>query len=471
MNRRLPIIVLLIAICLLIALPTVAQDADGVTLTESSVTWQTIAYELNDDNSMVFDSVDPETIIEHTFTTYILENEYLRVTLIPEYGARILSIIYKPTGHEQLYQNPLGTPFGVYEGNFLYDWLMVYGGIFPTFPTAEHGKTWLLPWDMEIVTETPETVSIRMSFVDDVDFRPAPQRFRGRPSFMEMDFTVTLHAGQAALDTEIAIRNPTDRVARYEYWTCVTFAPGTVPGDTRLTGNSEIIAPVDLVKMPPWWPDTTAQEVATDTRDVYEFDALRLFENWPDQGIAYAYPNLGDVNFWGVINQDNAEGLIRISDNDVSLGMKMWTWGERSLNLTEEDYPYFPDRPYIELWAGVSPEFFTSARLEQGDEIRFTERYVPTVDLTNVTHAADSALVDFHIGETYNAVLSVINTQPERPLTAIITADGTTIAEAVVSGTDGAVTLDTPIPADAGIMFALIDPDGQTVLDGTFIIP
>ncbi len=26
-------------------------------------------------------------------------------------------------------------------GNFYYDWLMVYGGIFPTFPDPEHGRS------------------------------------------------------------------------------------------------------------------------------------------------------------------------------------------------------------------------------------------------------------------------------------------------------------------------------------------
>ena len=51
--------------------------------------------------------------------------------LLPEFGGRILSIIYKPTGHEQLYRTEVGVPYGMGGGNFYYDWLMVYGGIFP----------------------------------------------------------------------------------------------------------------------------------------------------------------------------------------------------------------------------------------------------------------------------------------------------------------------------------------------------
>ena len=72
----------------------------------------------------------------------MLENRYLKVTLVPEFGGRILSIIYKLTGHEQLYRNEVGVPYGINANNFYYDWLMVYGGIFPTFPmpsTARRG--------------------------------------------------------------------------------------------------------------------------------------------------------------------------------------------------------------------------------------------------------------------------------------------------------------------------------------------
>ncbi len=58
---------------------------------------------------------------------------------------RIISMIYKPTGHEQLYQNPVGTPYGPRWDAFYYDWLMVWGGIFPTFPEAEHGKSLVPP--------------------------------------------------------------------------------------------------------------------------------------------------------------------------------------------------------------------------------------------------------------------------------------------------------------------------------------
>ena len=44
-------------------------------------------------------------------------------------------------------------------------------------------------------------------------------------------------------------------------------------------------------------------------------------------GIAYAAPDMEAANFWGVMNHDNEEGIIRIADNKVIWGLKMWTWG------------------------------------------------------------------------------------------------------------------------------------------------
>src|SRR5207247_4784459 len=119
----------------------------------STVTWSTVKYATDAENGLVSGSLDEKTIVDRTFKTYVLENRYLRVTLVPEFGGRILSIIYKPTGHEQLYRTQVGVPFGIESGNFYYGWLMVYGGIFPTLPDAEHGKTWLKPWNFAVAQQ------------------------------------------------------------------------------------------------------------------------------------------------------------------------------------------------------------------------------------------------------------------------------------------------------------------------------
>src|SRR2546430_12055682 len=127
--------------------------SDSVSITESTISWSTVKYATSAENGFVGGSLDKKTIVDRTFKTRVLENRYLKVTLVPEFGGRILSIIYKPTGHEQLYRNEVGVPYGINASNFYYDWLMVYGGIFPTFPDPEHGRAWPKPWDLKDVKE------------------------------------------------------------------------------------------------------------------------------------------------------------------------------------------------------------------------------------------------------------------------------------------------------------------------------
>src|SRR5438445_2480405 len=126
------------------ALDAVADAAspvpDRVSLSESTISWSTVKYATSAENGFVSGSLDKKTIVDRMFKTHVLENRYLKVTLVSEFGGRILSIIYKPTGHEQLYRTEVGVPYGMKAGNFYYDWLMVYGGMFPTFPDVEHGK-------------------------------------------------------------------------------------------------------------------------------------------------------------------------------------------------------------------------------------------------------------------------------------------------------------------------------------------
>jgi len=451
----------LVALLLLGIVPLNGQTEGEVTLTETTITWETVEYTRDDDGAIVAGSLNTNDVIERTFTAYILENEYVQATLIPEYGGRIISLIDKMTGYEHLYQNPLGLPYGIGDGNFYYDWLMVYGGIFPTFPAPEHGKAWFMPWSFDVVEETSDEITVRMAFTDDLTFNAAPGRFDPAATMLEAEFFVSLKAGHRALDTTITLYNPTEDTVRYEYWTCVTLAPGTDADNTAATLATEIIAPVDEIKMPPWWPRTTAQEIATGAADVYTFDALRQFENWADMGIAYAYPTMNGANFWGAINQENQEGLIRIADNTVTPGLKIWTWGAESASLPADIYAFNERRPYVELWAGVTPEFFTPAFLLGGETLTIEELYAITSGLTNVTHASDDVLANMYTSSD-EVVLHVIGIQPDRTMQIAISIDG----EVVHETTDTLISL--PLPdAASSVDFAVTNGEGATLLEGS----
>jgi hypothetical protein len=397
------------------ALHAAPPAPDKVSLSESTIAWSTVKYATDAENGFVSGSLDKTTIVDRTFRTHVLENLYLKVTLVPEFGGRILSIIYKPTGHEQLYRTEVGVPYGMKAGNFYYDWLMVYGGIFPTFPDPEHGRTWLKPWDFEIVKESADEVTVAMSLKDDFAYSAAPRAFRRGSTGIEATYHVTLKAGRAALDTRMVLKNPGDTAIPYEYWTCTTLAPGSDPKSPRTTGGAEIIAPIQAYSTPRWSANLSEGDESLGSGRS-RFERLRYFRNWPTMGIAYAAPDMQGGNFWGVINHDNDEGIIRIADNRVTRGLKMWTWGFPSFT-NEADARKDPNeaQPYVELWAGVSDQFFHRAEFPARGEVSIPETYSPTVGMTSVTHANENILINLSAGAS-GVNLQFFSLEPAAPL-------------------------------------------------------
>jgi Domain of unknown function (DUF5107) len=392
-----------------------SPEPDSVSLSEQTTRWSTVKYATDAENGFVSGSLDTNTIVDRTLRTRVLENRYLKVTLLPEFGGRILSILYKPTGHEQLYRTEVGVPYGMQGGTFYYDWMMVLGGIFPTFPDAEHGKTWLKPWDFKVVKESAGEVTVSMSLKDDFAYSAAPRRFRPGSTGIEATTYVTLKADRAALDVRVVLKNPQDRAIDYEYWTCTTLAPGSDSKRPRATGGAEIIAPIKAYSTPHWSANLADGDESLGAGQ-HRFEKLRYFRNWPTMGIAYAAPDMGDGNFWGVINHDNEEGIIRIADNTLTPGLKMWTWGFPSFtNETDARRDPSPGQPYVELWAGVSDQFFHSANFPPLGEVSIAETYSPTVGMSNVTHANENILINL-AAEGARVTLQFFSIEPATPL-------------------------------------------------------
>ncbi|MDO5712873.1 MAG: DUF5107 domain-containing protein [Tissierellia bacterium] len=87
---------------------------------------------------------------------YVLENKYLQVDILKDFGAKILSIVDKKDGEEFLFQSQssyqvpkLGDDFSKYDTSGIDD-------CFPTIDSCEikginypdHGSLWSIPWEM-----------------------------------------------------------------------------------------------------------------------------------------------------------------------------------------------------------------------------------------------------------------------------------------------------------------------------------
>ena len=165
-------------------------------------------------------------------------------------------------------------------------------------------------------------------------------------------------------------------------------------------------------------------------------------------GIAYASPDLQGGNFWGVINHDNEEGIIRIADNKVTRGLKMWTWGFPSFT-NQGDARKEPNeaQPYVELWAGVSDQFFHSARFPARGEVSVPEIYTPTVGMSDVTQANDNILINFS-ADASQAQLQFFSIEPDTPLRVTLKRGDTILFDnAVTTDPQNGNRVSAPLPA------------------------
>jgi hypothetical protein len=328
-----------------------------VALRDTTIVWQHHRFDLNADGSMNTFSTSDSDIQEVTFSgAKVIENELIKLVLIPEYGGRVLSFVYKPTGHEYLYQSKVGSAYGIGEGNFYYNWLMVYGGIFATFPEPEHGKTWFIPWEYSVIKSNPDTVTVRMSYTDNTSYSRAPGGFNNGITDITCQVDVSVYSNSSLWDFDVKLVNNKATSVNYEYWTCTTLTPGSEIGDTGSPLNSEIVIPVDQY-FAGWSPSAWIGGINA----TYNMEDIDYLFEWDDMGIAYAENFNGE--YWGVLNHDNNEGVFRISDNQETKGLKLWTWGKNNIDNNLNDYSNGGADNYIELWAGVSDAFFRDATL------------------------------------------------------------------------------------------------------------
>ena len=141
----------------------------------------------------------------------ILENEKIRTVLMPEFGARILSIIYKPTETEFVWHNPkVPVMKPTYQPEF-----EDMSGLFDCVPTCENCtlKKWKLPMYGEVASEPwrivrtekkPRAVTVKLQ--RKLDIYP-----------LIINKSLTLKKNEPVLELNYKLTNLSDEQLEYHY--------------------------------------------------------------------------------------------------------------------------------------------------------------------------------------------------------------------------------------------------------------
>jgi len=148
-------------------------------------------------------------IIFRGFKTLVLENEKIRTMVMVEKGTDIIELLYKPKDIDFMWQSPLEYdannknpltkehPAGAFLDVYMGGWQEMLPSI--TAPTNScgmslglHGEAYLLPWNYQVVVDTPEEVKVKL-FV----------RMRRAPLFVTKYITIKSGSSVLQFDEEI----------------------------------------------------------------------------------------------------------------------------------------------------------------------------------------------------------------------------------------------------------------------------
>ncbi|MGW4052449.1 DUF5107 domain-containing protein [Streptomyces sp. NPDC004779] len=273
----------------------------------------------------------------------VLENDRLRVTVLPGLGGRIHSLHHKPTGRELVYRNPVLQPAA-----FALNGAWFSGGI--EWNTGATGHTTLscAPLHAATVPAPDGTPMLRLW---------EWERLRDLPFQVDL----WLPEDSDFLLVGVRVRNPHERPAPVYWWS-----------NTAVPEHRRVLAPADtawhhgyergLTEVPvPAGPDGTDR-----SRPRHSTHAGDWFYDLPDGG-----------RRWIAALDEDGSGLVQTS-TDVLRGRKLFVWGTGSGGRRWQEWLTAPGTDgYAEIQAGLARTQLEHLELAPESELSWLEAYGP----------------------------------------------------------------------------------------------
>lgn len=289
--------------------------------------------------------------------TIVVENDRLRVTVLPGLGGRVHSLLHKPTGRDLVYRNPVLQPAA-----FALNGAWFSGGIEWNIGARGHGTLSCAPLHAAVVPAPDGGEMLRLW---------EWERLRDLPFQVDL----WLPDGAEHLRVAVRIRNPHGRAVPCSWWSNTA-----VPEDRR------ILAPADsawhhgyehaLRRVPvPRTPDGTDR--------TYPLGSAHAADYF------YALPD-GQRRWIAALGEDGT-GLVQTS-TDGLLGRKLFVWGTARGGRRWQEWLTEPGTPgYAEIQAGLARTQLEHPPLEAGEEVSWLEVYGPLSADPAAVHGADWA--------------------------------------------------------------------------------
>lgn len=361
-----------------------------------------------------------------------LENEYLRLTVLPDLGGHVYSCLDKRTGREMFYANST-----IKKALIGYRGAWAAFGIEFNFPVS-HNWMSLSPVDFATVQHPDGSGSVWVGNVDQV---------YGAQWRVEL----TLQPGRAILEQKTDLYNASDVRHRYYWW---NNAAVQVWEDSRLVYPTELMATHGFTRIEPWPVDDTGRDLSV----------IRNQTNGPVSLFTYGMRE----GFVGVYHPHTKSGTVHVAAPAELPAHKVWSWGYDRDAADWRTALSDDDSGYVELQSGLFRNQETYAFLEPQETVRFSDYWVPVRDLGGITRANADAVLHMERSSAGHVRLALDATRdiPDARLT--VRHGSVTAMDAQVSVSPREVWRgEIDAPPGAAVTFQVADRTGRVVLTHT----
>jgi tetratricopeptide (TPR) repeat protein len=307
-----------------------------------------------------------------TYRIVYLENEYVRVGILPEIGGRVLEAVDKSDGYNFIYRQHVIKPALI---GLIGAWIS--GGIEWNIPHHHRASTFL-PMQYQVQTNADGG---RTVWVGELELR---QRMRWAVGY-------TLHPGKSYLECSVRILNRTPFAN-----TMLCFANVAV----NVNSHYQVIYPPDTQYVTYHGKrDFAAWPIATGRYSGADFGGgtdVSWYSNHVSANSMFAWNCEGD--FFAGYDHGKQAGILSIADHHFVPGKKFWTWGNGPRGRMWDKILTDDDGPYIELMAGAysdnQPDY---SWLQPYETKSFQMYWYPFRDIGGVKNANLEAAVNVEI--------------------------------------------------------------------------
>lgn len=336
----------------------------------------------------VIESISDEKT-DREWNAVFIENEYIKVMVLPELGGRIQMAYDKIKKRHFVYYNHVIKPALV---GLAGPWIS--GGIEFNWPQHHRPSTYM-PVDCTIEENADGSVTVWVSEMERMSHQ------KGMAGF-------TLRPGCAYLEIRGVLYNRTDMPQTFLWWANPAVA---VNDHYRSVFPPDINAVFDHGKRA-----VSSFPIATGTYYKMDYSAGVDIANYKNIFVPTSYMGVNSkYDFEGGYEFDTQAGMLHVASHHVSPGKKQWTWGNGDFGRAWDRCLTDDDGPYIELMAGVytenQPDF---TWLMPYEEKEFTQYFLPYRELGVVKNATKDLLMNIEMQENGNAFVKVFATSSQR---------------------------------------------------------